>query len=214
MKDPIKKLSNELTLESAKKRLGILAEFKQFAMRGNVVDLAVGVVIGAAFGKIVTSMVSDIITPVIGVISPGGSDLKNKFISLEPAKTVGIKVLADAQKAGSVIAYGQFLTDVMDFVIVAFCIFLLVKLMNRLNMASAAIAAPPEPTPSGKAAHRNPGHLEGSQLAAYSLTSVAECKARSQSHATYRALHTVETPHFPHKLLERLADSRMALLML
>lgn len=149
-KDPLKDLSKELTLENAKKRLGILWEFKQFAMRGNVVDLAVGVVIGAAFGKIVTAMVADLITPIIGVLTEGGADLKNKFWSLEPTKTAGIKALADAQKAGAVIAWGDFVTCVVDFVIVAFCIFLMIKLMNRLNMASAAIAPPAEPSPTEK----------------------------------------------------------------
>ena len=148
MKDPIQELKEELTLERAKKRLGILKEFKEFAMRGNVVDLAVGVVIGAAFGKIVTSLVSDIVTPILGVITPNGADLKSKFISLEPSKTAGIKALADAQKAGSVIAYGQFLTNVVDFVIVAFCIFLVVKVINRLKRAPDP--TPPEPTPTEK----------------------------------------------------------------
>jgi large conductance mechanosensitive channel len=137
-------------LANAKKKLGILWEFKQFAMRGNVVDLAVGVVIGAAFGKIVTAMVSDFITPIIGKLTSGGADLKNKFISLEPSKTEGIKSLADAQKAGAVIAWGDFVTCIVDFLIVAFCIFLIVKLFNRLNMASAAVAPPAEPTPTEK----------------------------------------------------------------
>ena len=150
LQDPLHHLSKELTLEQAKKRLGIFWEFKQFAMRGNVVDLAVGVVIGAAFGKIVTAMVSDLITPIVGKLTPGGTDLKNKFFSLDPHKTEGIKVLADAQKAGPVIAWGDFITCVVDFIIIAFCIFLIVKLMNRLNMASAAVGPPPEPTPTEK----------------------------------------------------------------
>jgi len=152
MRDPIKGLQDELTLESAKKRLGIFKEFKEFAMRGNVVDLAVGVVIGAAFGKIVTSMVADIITPVIGFVTPGGADLKNKFLSLESAKTIDpttqqqFASLADAQKHGAVIAYGQFLTNVVDFVIVAFCIFIMVKVINKLYRAPAPAPAAPTPT--------------------------------------------------------------------
>lgn len=157
MKDPIKGLQDELTLESAKKHLGIFKEFKEFAMRGNVVDLAVGVVIGAAFGKIVTSLVSDIITPVIGRVTPGGADLKNKFLSLEPAKTLDpvtqqpFTSLAEAQKHGAVIAYGQFVSNIVDFIIVAFCIFLMVKVINKLHRAPApAPAAPPEPTPTEK----------------------------------------------------------------
>jgi large conductance mechanosensitive channel len=137
----------DLNLEGAKKSLGILKEFKEFAMRGNVVDLAVGVIIGAAFGKIVTSLVTDIFTPIIGVLT-GGADFKNKFISLDRAKTGDITVLADAQKAGPVIAYGQFLTAVVDFVIVAFCIFLLVKFINRLKQPPPP--PPPEPTASEK----------------------------------------------------------------
>jgi large conductance mechanosensitive channel len=137
-----------LNLDSAKKSLGIIDEFKEFAMRGSVVDLAVGVVIGAAFGKIVTSLVSDILTPVIGAITPGSSSLQNKFISLDPAKTQGINLLADAQKVAPVIAYGQFLTAVFDFAIVAFCIFLLVKVINRLKEPPPPAA--PELTPTEK----------------------------------------------------------------
>jgi large conductance mechanosensitive channel len=128
-----------------KKATGMLKEFREFAMRGNVVDLAVGVVIGAAFGKIVTSMVSDVITPLIGFITPGGADLKEKYLSLQPAKTIGtnnvIMPLAEAQKHGAVIAYGSFLGSVVDFIIVAFCIFLVVKLINKLH-------APPPPAPT------------------------------------------------------------------
>jgi large conductance mechanosensitive channel len=138
----------DLNQDSAKKPHGIINEFKEFAMRGNVVDLAVGVVIGAAFGKIVTSLVSDIITPMIGAITPGGADLKDKFISLNPAKTADDKLLAEAQKHAPVIAYGQFLTAVVDFVIVAFCIFLLVKLINRLKKPPPPAA--PELTPTEK----------------------------------------------------------------
>jgi large conductance mechanosensitive channel len=150
MKDLPKDFGRELAAQHAKKGLGVLKEFKAFALRGNVVDLAVGVVIGAAFGKIVTSMVTDIFTPIIGFVSPGGSDLKSKFISLEPAKTQAATTLAEAQKAGAVIAYGDLITNIVDFVIVAFCIFLVVKLMNRMNMASAAVAPPPEPSPTEK----------------------------------------------------------------
>lgn len=148
-KDPIKDLSKELTLENAKKRLGILWEFKQFAMRGNVVDLAVGVVIGAAFGKIVTALVSDLITPIMGLLTSKGANLKAMYWSLEPSKTLG-KPLEEAQKLGPVIMWGDFVSCIVDFIIVAFCIFLMIKLMNRLSMASAAIAPPPGPTPTEK----------------------------------------------------------------
>ena len=148
----------DINLDIAKKPLGFVNEFKEFAMRGNVVDLAVGVVIGAAFGKIVTSLVTDIITPVVGAITPGSSDLKNKFLSLDPAKTQAALqalpagqtslTLADAQKAGPVIAYGQFLTAVVDFIIVALCIFLVVKLINKLKRT--APPPPAEPTAQEK----------------------------------------------------------------
>src|SRR5215469_13237635 len=109
-------------------------EFKEFAMRGNVVDLAVGVVIGAAFGKIVTSLVNDIIMPPIGKLT-GGVDFNDKYLMLNPGKLGpgDHPALAQARTAGaSVIAYGSFLSTILDFLIVAFCIFLLVKLMNRL----------------------------------------------------------------------------------
>lgn len=115
--------------------MSMLKEFKEFAMRGNVVDLAVGVVIGAAFGKIVTSLVNDVIMPPIGKLT-GGVDFKELFLNLDPHKTIGgaaVKTLADAKQAGAtVIAYGSFFNTVLDFLIVAFCIFLVVKGMNRL----------------------------------------------------------------------------------
>ncbi|MCX6620144.1 MAG: large conductance mechanosensitive channel protein MscL [Acidobacteria bacterium] len=115
-------------------------EFKEFAMKGNVVDLAVGVIIGASFGKIVTSVVNDVIMPPIGLML-GNVDFSNLFINLtsKPAATLA------AAKAGGVpvIAYGAFLNSVLDFLIVAFVVFLLVKQINRLNRtAEAAPAAP------------------------------------------------------------------------
>jgi large conductance mechanosensitive channel len=117
--------------------MAIVKEFKEFAMRGNVVDLAVGVIIGAAFGKIVTSLVADIIMPPIGVAT-GGIDFKDLKYVLKPA--VG-KVPETA------INYGLFINNVIDFVIVAFCIFLIVKGINTLKKKEeAAPAAPAEPT--------------------------------------------------------------------
>lgn len=149
LEDPLNQ-SRELALQNAKKGLGVLKEFKKFAMRGNVVDLAVGVVIGAAFGKIVTAMVSDIITPIIGLATSGAADLKNKYIPLT-RKAEGFASLADAQKAGApVLMWGDFAASIVDFIIVAFCIFLMIKLMNRWNMASDAIAPPAEPSPTEK----------------------------------------------------------------
>ena len=121
--------------------MGMLKEFKEFAVRGNVVDLAVGLVIGAAFGKIVTSLVSDVIMPPIGKLM-GNVNFSDLFISLDPAKTAGIDSIAKAKEAGAaVIAYGAFISTIIDFVFVAFCIFLLVKAMNKLK----------RPTPAGPA---------------------------------------------------------------
>jgi large conductance mechanosensitive channel len=114
-------------------------EFKQFAMRGNVVDLAVGVIIGAAFGAIVNSLVTDVIMPPIGLLA-GGLDFKDLFISLNNQT---YPTLDAAKKAGApVIAYGVFLNTIVNFLIVAFAIFLLVKQVNRFQKPAPA-AAPP-----------------------------------------------------------------------
>ena len=135
--------------------MGFIREFREFAMRGNVVDLAVGVIIGAAFGKVVTSMVNDIIMPPIGKMM-GGVDFKDLFINLDPDKLTkagtAVRSLADAKEAGApVIAYGSFINTILDFIIVAFCIFLVVKVMNTLKKKPApAPAAPPEPTKEEK----------------------------------------------------------------
>src|SRR5712671_4801425 len=120
----------------------ILKEFKEFAMRGNVVDLAVGVVIGGAFGKIVTSVVNDVIMPPIGK-AMGGVNFADLFINLDPSKMAKdgsvIKSLAQAKEAGAaVIAYGSFINTVIDFTIIAFCIFLIIKAMNTLMKKEAA----------------------------------------------------------------------------
>lgn len=114
-------------------------EFREFAMRGNVIDLAVGVIIGAAFGAIVTSFVNDVIMPPIG-LAMGGLDFKDYFIAL---KATDAKTLEEAKKAAiPVIAYGSFLNTVVNFLIVAFCIFLLVKQVNRFQKPAAAPDAP------------------------------------------------------------------------
>ena len=125
----------------------MLKEFRAFAMRGNVVDLAIGVVIGAAFGKIVDSLVNDIIMPIIGAIT-GGLDFSNYFIGLSHAVTAAN--LADAKKQGAVLAFGNFLTIVVNFAIIAFVLFLIIKGINTLNRKKpeAAPAAPPPPTKS------------------------------------------------------------------
>lgn len=129
----------------------MFGEFKTFAMRGNVVDLAVGVIIGAAFGKIVTSLVNDIVMPPIGKLL-GGADFADLYINLDPGKTLenGLhpKTLAQAKEASAaVIAYGQFINVVLDFIIVALCVFLLVKFINRLGRKkNAEESAPAAPT--------------------------------------------------------------------
>ncbi|HVV53800.1 MAG TPA: large-conductance mechanosensitive channel protein MscL [Mucilaginibacter sp.] len=119
--------------------MSLVKEFKEFAMRGNVVDLAVGVVIGAAFGKIVTSLVSDIIMPPIGYIT-GGIDFKNLKVLIKPADP--IKKTAEVS-----INYGNFINTVIEFLIIAFAIFVVIKLINSLKRKEeAAPAAPPAPS--------------------------------------------------------------------
>ncbi len=114
-------------------------EFKEFAMRGNVLDMAVGIIIGAAFGRIITSLVNDVLMPPIGLIL-GKVDFSSLFLNLSGTSYPS---LAEAKKAGaSVVAYGVFLNTVLDFVIVAFVIFLLIRQVNRLKKKPA----PPDPT--------------------------------------------------------------------
>jgi large conductance mechanosensitive channel len=138
-------------------KIPMLDEFKAFAMRGNVVDLAVGVIIGAAFGKIVSAVVSDIIMPPIARLV-GNIDFTNLYFPLSDkvreaqeayaaaAATHGGHLPLDlAQKAGPVLAWGDFATITLNFVIVAFCIFLMIKLMNKLTRHHEAVA-PPTPT--------------------------------------------------------------------
>ena len=117
------------------------SEFKEFALKGNVMDLAVGVIIGGAFGKIVDSIVGDLIMPVVGKVL-GGLDFNNYYIQLSGAPAA---TLAEAKKAGAVFAYGSFITIVINFVILAFIIFMMVKQVNR--MKSEAPAAAPAATP-------------------------------------------------------------------
>ena len=113
-----------------KKKLQILKEFKEFAVRGNVIDMAVGIIIGAAFGKIVSSLVGDVVMPTVGVLT-GGVDFSNHFINLSGESYT---TLAEAQAAGAVtLNYGIFLNAVLSFLIVALCVFILVKQVNRLK---------------------------------------------------------------------------------
>ena len=124
--------------------LRMLKEFREFAMKGNVVDLAVGVIIGAAFGGIVTSLVGDIIMPVIGAIT-GGLDFSNYFSPL--SKAVTASNLADAKKQGAVLAYGNFLTLTLNFLIIAFVLFIIIRLINKLKrLDEAKSAEPPKPS--------------------------------------------------------------------
>jgi large conductance mechanosensitive channel len=121
----------------------MLQEFKKFAMRGNVVDLAIGVIIGAAFGKIVESVVSDLIMPIIGRIF-GGLDFTNYFLGLTPAASQAPTYDA-AKKAGAALGYGTFITVSVNFIIVAFVLFMVVRGMNRMLKKEAATPPPPEP---------------------------------------------------------------------
>jgi large conductance mechanosensitive channel len=121
----------------------MLEEFKKFAMRGNVVDLAVGVIIGAAFGAIVNSLVGDVIMPIIGSVT-GGLDFSNYFLPLSSKVTASS--LAEAKREGAVLAWGSFLTIVINFLIIAWVLFLCIKGINRLKPAEPAPSGPPVPT--------------------------------------------------------------------
>ena len=124
--------------------MGIMKEFREFAVKGNVVDLAVGVIIGAAFGAIVSSMVADVIMPIIGAIT-GGLDFSNYFTGL--SKSVTATNLADAKKQGAVLAWGSFLTLTLNFMIVAFVLFMVIRAMNTLKRKEEAKPAePPKPS--------------------------------------------------------------------
>jgi len=121
----------------------MLEEFKKFAMRGNVVDLAVGVIIGAAFGAIVGSLVGDIIMPIVGSVT-GGLDFSNYFTPLSSKVTA--TALADAKKQGAVLAWGSFLTISLNFIIIAWVLFLCIKAINKMK-APEAPPAPSGPSP-------------------------------------------------------------------
>jgi large conductance mechanosensitive channel len=124
----------------------MLEEFKKFAMRGNVVDLAIGVIIGAAFGKIVESVVNDLIMPIIGRIF-GGLDFTNYFVGLTAASSQAPTYDA-AKKAGAALGYGTFITVSVNFIIIAFVLFLVVRGMNRMLKKEEAAAPPPPAAPS------------------------------------------------------------------
>ena len=124
--------------------MSVISEFKQFALKGNVMDLAVGVIIGGAFGKIVSSLVDDVIMPIVGKIF-GGFDFSNLYVPLN-GQSADL-ALAEAKKLGAVLAYGNFITIVLNFIILAFIIFQMVKFMNRLKPADEPAPAAPAPTP-------------------------------------------------------------------
>lgn len=122
--------------------MSFTSEFKEFALKGNVMDLAVGIIIGGAFGKIVDSFVGDVIMPIVSKIF-GGLDFSNYFIPLAGQTAT---TLVEAKKAGAVLAYGNFVTILINFIILAFIIFMMVKQMNRMRRAepAPAPAAAPE----------------------------------------------------------------------
>lgn len=126
----------------------MFSEFKKFAMRGNVVDMAVGIIIGAAFGKIVSSFVKDVVMPPIGKLM-GNVDFSNLFVNLGDS---AVETLAAAEEAGiPVIAYGRFINTIIDFLIVAFVIFIAIRIMNKLKAEEEeAPAKPPEPSAEEK----------------------------------------------------------------
>ena len=124
----------------------MLEEFKKFAMRGNVIDLAVGVIIGAAFGLIVSSLVGDIIMPIVGAVT-GGLDFSNYYTAMSSKVQAGLSY-ADAKKQGAVLGWGQFLTITLNFLIVAWVLFMAIKGINKLKKEEPP--PPPGPTPEVK----------------------------------------------------------------
>jgi large conductance mechanosensitive channel len=134
--------------------MSFLKDFKAFAMKGSVIDLAVGVIIGGAFGKIVTAMVDDIIMPLVGVVTGKGQMFVDKFMVLRAAKDGDVyKSLDEAKKAGAnVFAYGHFIQTIVDFLIIAFFIFLVIQAMAKMQRKeeAAAVAKATEPTATEK----------------------------------------------------------------
>lgn len=127
--------------------MGMMQEFREFAIKGNVIDLAVGVIIGGAFGKIVDSLVQDMVMPLVGKLV-GGLDFSNYYLALN-GQAANL-TLAEAKKAGAVFAYGNFLTILLNFIILAFVIFQMVRLVNRARRVQATTPAEPlaPPAPS------------------------------------------------------------------
>jgi large conductance mechanosensitive channel len=128
--------------------MGFLKDFKAFALKGNVMDMAVGVIIGGAFGKIVTSLVNDILMPPIGLLL-GNVDFKDLKVDLAAIKDAAVSVVSEGSAPSDPIYwnYGAFIQQVVDFTILAFCVFILVKLINSLNKKKEAPAPAPAPAP-------------------------------------------------------------------
>ena len=124
--------------------MSMMQEFKEFAVKGNAIDLAIGVIVGAAFGKIVDSIVSDLIMPLVGKAT-GGLDFSNYYFALA-GQAAGL-TLEEAKKGGAGFAYGNFITILVNFIILAFIIFMMVKQINRLKKEAPAAPAEPAPTP-------------------------------------------------------------------
>ena len=139
-------LISHLIKSKKKKNMSFIQDFKAFALKGNVVDMAVGVIIGGAFGKIVTSIVNNIIMPPIGVIT-GGVDFTDLKLVIKEAEKAGDEVIAEAVTLN----YGQFIQDVVDFLIIAFCIFLMVKGIAALSRKKKEEPAAPAPAPEPSA---------------------------------------------------------------
>ena len=152
----------------------MLEEFKKFAMRGNVIDLAVGVIIGAAFGAIVVSLVNDIVMPLIGAVT-GGLDFSNYFVPLSSKVTAAS--LAEAKKQGAVFAWGNFLTVVLNFIIIAFALFLAIKGINRLQSVGTGTGTG-GPVEGSAVADRNPRRVEEPLTRDSGMATQAERKLR------------------------------------
>ena len=129
--------------------MAFLNDFKSFALKGNVMDLAVGVIIGAAFGKIITAVVNDLLMPVIGYMTPSGTKFNDLFFVLKAGKSAKMDyptLAAAAADSATVFAYGDFIQTVLDFLIVALCIFVIVKGFERMKHKETVAAAPPAPS--------------------------------------------------------------------
>jgi len=124
--------------------MGLLKEFREFALKGNVIDLAVGVIIGGAFGGIINSFIGDIVMPTVGWITRGGVNWSDKYYPLSDKVPEGLS-LAEAKKAGNVLAYGNFITVLINFLIIALCIFLVVKAFNHARKRFEREQPPPAP---------------------------------------------------------------------